>query len=93
MLAEPRARSLLQTKLKIQRRVGTRSCVINKFTQKVDTRACGLWVPRAIMAPQTCFGSPTFAPDLKGCTMNQLALPSLLQTFPEKARSCIVAEQ
>lgn len=64
MLPEPRTRSLLQTKLKIQRRVENCSAVINKFTQKVDTRTCGLWVPRAIMAPQTCFGSPTFAPDL-----------------------------
>lgn len=64
MLPEPSARSLLQTKLKIQRKVGTCSGVINKFTQKVDTRACGLRVPRAIMAPQTGFGSPTFAPDL-----------------------------
>lgn len=87
VLSEPSARSLLQTKLKIQRKVGTCSGVINKFTQKVDTRACGLRVPRAIMASQTGFGSPTFAPDLpEGLCCEPTGPSKLISNLPRKGK-------
>lgn len=79
-------------KLKVQKRMGTCSGVISKFTHKGRHQDMCSWVPRVILGLQACFGSPTLAPSLPERLYCEPAGPSrAIKDCQERAREHTVA--